>query len=175
MPVARESLRPIMTGTIRLLKDVMPDVLIAAIARTRDEAQLEKVLLQSSELEMQHLALFTGDRLRAAHPRARLHFIPLQGSPVTSGTNGTNVPGLDTTLALSAYLVDAGSDHLKDMGISGDAADYYNIAIDEGRSVVTYAAMAENAESIEQHFRACGLVKIRRFALTKRPEAKLSL
>lgn len=61
------------------------------------------------------------------------------------------------------------------MGISGDAADYYNIAIDEGRSVVTYAARTENAESIEQHFRACGLVKVRRFALTRRPEAKLSL
>ena len=39
------------------------------------------------------------------------------------------MPGIERTLALSAYLVDATTHHLKDMGISTDAANYYNIAI----------------------------------------------
>jgi hypothetical protein len=146
----------------------MPEVLIAAIARTCDDVELEKVLLQCVGMETSRLTLFTRDRLREAPARSRMHFILFGGSPIASGSNGTNVPGLRSTLALSAYLVDASSDHLKDIGISNDAAHYYNIAIDEGRGVVTYMASVENAALVEEQFRACGFVKVRRFPVTEK-------
>jgi hypothetical protein len=94
-----------------------------------------------------------------------MQIIPFRGPAITCGTHGTNVPGLGSTLALSAYLIDDDSDHLKGAGISSDAARYYNVAIDEGRSVVTYMANPQNAALIEDQFRACGFVKIRRFAI----------
>ena len=68
------------------------------------------------------------------------------------------------TLALNPYAMDATkTDHLKDIGISSDAAHYYNVAIDEGRSVVTYVTSTENAALVQEQFRACGFVKIRTF------------
>lgn len=143
----------------------MPELLIAAIARTSGEAELLTILSQCNGLEASRLTLFTKDPLLVAPARSRMHFIPFQGAAVASSSHGTSVPGIERTLALSAYLVDATTHHLKDMGISTDAANYYNIAIDQGRSVVTYSANAENAAQIEDEFRACGFVKIRRFAL----------
>jgi hypothetical protein len=141
----------------------MSDVLIAAIARTCDETELEKILSQCVGMETSRLTLFIRDRLREAPPRSRMHFIAFGGSPISSGTHGTNVPGMGSTLALSAYLIDDGSDHLKGIGISSDAAHHYNIALDEGRSVVTYMATTENEALIVEQLRACGFVKVRRF------------
>jgi hypothetical protein len=165
--------RAIYRRVMRLSKEIMPDVIIVAIARICDEAQLEEVLTQCAGLEASHLTLFTIDSLREAPARSRMHFVPFRGSPVASGSNGTNVPGLDSTLALSAYLVDASSDHLRDIGISDEAAHYYNIAIDEGRGVVTYVTSTRNATSIEEQFRACGFVKIRRFPLPEKVSVKV--
>lgn len=54
------------------------------------------------------------------------------------------MPGMARKLALNSYVVDADSiDHLKDIGTSSDAAHYYNIVIDEGRSVVTHIASSK--------------------------------
>lgn len=142
----------------------MPDVLVAAIARIADEAELEAILGQCAGLETSRLTLFRKEHVREAPARLRMHFIPSHNAPVASASDGTNVPGMARTLALNPYVVDADSiDHLKDIGISSDAAHYYNIAIDEGRSVVTYIASTETATSVEEQFRACGFVKIRRF------------
>jgi hypothetical protein len=141
----------------------MSDVLIAAIARTCDETELEKILSQCAGMETSRLTLFIRDSIREVPARSRMHFVAFGGSPVTLGTHGTSVPGLRSTLALSAYLIDDGSDHLKGIGISGDAAYYYNIAIEQGRGVVTYMASTESAALIEEQFRGCGFVKIRRF------------
>jgi hypothetical protein len=145
----------------------MPDVLIAAIARIADEAKLEEVLAQCAGLEASRVTLFRRDHARDVPARVRTHFIPSDHAPVASGSDGTNVPGMGRTLALNAYAMDAaGMDHLKDIGITPDAAHYYNIAIDEGRSVVTYISSTENATLVEEQFRACGFVKIRRFPWT---------
>ena len=147
----------------------MPDVLIAAIERTSSAAELRAILLQCNALDTSRLTVFTRDALLAAPARSCTHFIPFQGTAVASGLHGTSVPGMARTLALPAYRVDATTHHLKDMGISPDAANYYNIALDQGRCVVTYLANAEKATQIEEAFRARGFVKIRRFAL-KHPE-----
>lgn len=142
----------------------MPDVVIVAIARIVNEANLEDVLAQCAGLDASRVTLFRTDHVREVPARLRTHFIPSDHAPVASGSHGTNVPGMGTTLALNAYVADAaGMDRLKGIGIIPDAAHYYNIAIDEGRSVVTYVTSAENATLVEEQFRACGFKKIRRF------------
>lgn len=141
----------------------MPDVLIAAIARTDDVAKLEDALTRCVGLETGRIALFKRDAVGEAAAPLRMHFIPFRGSPVESGTHGTNVPGMGMTLTLGAYSADTCINHLKDIGIPYDAAHYYNIAIEEGRSVLTYFTSTEDATSIEEQFRVCGFVKVRRF------------
>ena len=142
----------------------MTDVIIAAISRAADNAELEKLLTGCTGLEASSITLFRTDHAREVPARLRTHFIPSDHAPVASGSHGTNVPGMGTRLALNDYVADAaGTDHLRGMGISFDTAHYYNIAIDEGRSVVTYVTSAENATLVEEQFRSCGFVKIRRF------------
>jgi hypothetical protein len=142
----------------------MPDVIIAAIARVADHAQLEKLLAQCAGLESSRITVFRTQLAREVPPRLRMHFVPARGAPVASASHGTNVPGMAMTLALNPYAMDsARTDHLKDIGISSDAAHYYNVAIDEGRSVVTYVTSTENAALAQEQFRACGFVKIRTF------------
>lgn len=142
----------------------MPDVLIAAIARTADEAELRNTLSQCAGLDTSRITLFMKDRLHEVPARLRMHFIPFRGSALSGGSDGTNVPGMRSTLAMGAYLDDvSGTNQLKNLGIASDAAHYYDVAIDEGRSVVTCVASVENAKLIEEQFRARGFVKIRRF------------
>ena len=112
----------------------MPDVLIAAIARTADVAVLEKTLEQCVGLEAGRITLF----------------------------------GMGARLALDAPAADAGANYLKNLGIPHDAANYYDIAVSEGRTVVTYVASEENATLVTEQFRACGFVKIRRFLPAER-------
>jgi hypothetical protein len=142
----------------------MPEVLIAAIARTADDAELEKLLAQCSALDASRITLFRADHIREAPTRVRMHFVALAGAPVERSSGGADLPGIGTPLVLKPYVVDALSmDHLRGMGISSDAAHYYSIAMDDGRSVVTYVTGAESATSAEEQFRARGFVKIRRF------------
>lgn len=133
----------------------MSDVLIAALARSCDETELENILSQCVGMEAGRLTLFVRDVFRGAPARSWMQFIPFRVSPTALGTR-----------ALSAYLIDDDSDHLKGIGISGDAAHYYHAAIDEGRSVVTYMASTENAALVEGQFRACGFVRIHRFPIS---------
>jgi hypothetical protein len=147
----------------------VPDLLIAAIARTADNAELEKILAECTGLDAGRITIFKTDHVRDVPARLRTHFIPSDHVPAASGSHGTNVPGMRTTLALNAYVADAtGTDRFKGMGMSYDTAHYYNIAIDEGRSVVIYLTSAENATLIEEQFRACGFLKIRRFLLAEK-------
>src|SRR5579872_6994438 len=126
----------------------MSDVLIAAIARTCDETQREKLLSQCAGMETSRSTLFVRNSIGETPARSRMHLVPFGRSPITSGTYGTSVPGLGNTLALSAYLIDDGSHDLKGIGISSDAAYHYNLAIERGRGVVTYMASTENAAMI---------------------------
>jgi len=121
----------------------VPDVLIVAIASVDDNADLEKKLAQCGGLHASRVTLFTTGHTREVPARLRTHFIPSGPPPVASGSHGTNVPGMGTTSALNASVADAaGMDHLNGIGITPDAAHYYNIAIDEGRTVVSFVLAA---------------------------------
>jgi hypothetical protein len=142
----------------------MPDVLIAAIAQTDDVARIEAMLARCTGMDASRIALFKKDAVGEAPAPSRTRVIPFRGASVTSGTHGTSVPGMGTTLALSSsYSAGTHINRLRDIGISHDASEYYNIAIDEDRCVVTYVTSTEDATSIEEQFRACGFVKVRRF------------
>lgn len=142
----------------------MPEVLIAAIARMGAGAVAETILAQFGDLETSRLTLFTSENVPDESTSLQTHLIPRHGSAVASGSGGTGVPGMGATLTLNSYLADtAPVDYLRNIGIFPDAAHYYNIAIDEGRCVVAYNTSAEEAPIIEERFRACGFVKVRRF------------
>lgn len=141
----------------------MPDVLIVAIARSDDIVKLEDTVTRCVGLEAGRITLFKKDAAGEMPAPLRGHFIPFNGLPLVSGTHGTNVPGMGMTMALDPYSADTCIDRLKDIGIPDDAAHYYNIAIEEGRSVLTYITSIEDATLIEKQFRLCGFVKIRRF------------
>jgi len=146
----------------------LPEVVIAAIARIGDKAEIEKLLAGFDGLDAGCMTLFAKNDPPEVPARLRMHFIPFQGSPVASSSHGTNVPGMGATLALNPYVDDAaGMDHLKGTTISPDAAHYYNMAIDKGLSVVTYVTSRANAALVESQFRVCGFVKIRRFPCAK--------
>lgn len=141
------------------------ETFIVAIAQTNDREALNKMLALCAHLETGRLKIFKNDSAQAAD-RLRVagtHVWRTSGA-VGGGSHGTSVPGMRTTLTLSPYPMSAQNEsRLTDMGMSSDAAHHYNIAVEEGRSVVTYRALAENADSVETQFRACGFVKVRRF------------
>jgi hypothetical protein len=142
----------------------MPDVLIAAISAIADEATLEETLAGCTGLETGRITLFKKQPAREAPARERLHPISPRGSSIAAATNGTSVPGMGITSSLNAYEPDTGEvDRLGSIGIPAYAAHNYNIAIEEGRSVVTYMANVRDATLVEEQFRACGFLKIRRF------------
>lgn len=146
-------------------REFMPEVLIAAIARMGAGAVAETILAQCDDLETSRLTLFTAGNVPDVSARLRTHLIPRR-SAVASGSGGTGVPGMGTKLTLNSYFADtAPVDYLRNIGIFPDAAHYYNIAIDEGRCVIAYNTSVEEAPIIEERFRACGFVKVRRFPL----------
>jgi hypothetical protein len=75
------------------------------------------------------------------------------------------VPGVGGSGAsLSAFAHSGATDYLGGLPfIPVDEAANYNIAIAEGRSLVTYKASAEEAASIEGSFREAGLRKVKTF------------
>src|SRR5579884_1343606 len=102
----------------------MPDVLIAAIARTADAAELERTLSECVGLEAGRIKLFGGDGSGKVPARSRTHVVPNRGSPTTPASDATNVPGTGMRWALDPYEGDARTNQLKEIGISDDAAYY---------------------------------------------------
>jgi hypothetical protein len=85
---------------------------------------------------------------------------------IMTGSGGTSVPGVGGSGAsLSSFGGHhGGTDYLGGLQfIPPDEAQNYNIAIAEGRSLVTYKASAEEAASMEAAFREAGLRKVKTF------------
>ncbi len=151
----------------------MPPVLIAGIARVAQKADLETLLSRCDGLQIDRIRLFTKEPSAGRPGGERTYLVPFHGSPIASETDGTSVPGMGRAPGLKPYVPDASENHLEGVGIPHEAANYYNAAIDQGRSVVIYATNTEAAASAAEQFRACGLVKIRRFLLAEAFEAAL--
>ncbi|MGZ3498162.1 MAG: hypothetical protein ACXWNJ_08705 [Vulcanimicrobiaceae bacterium] len=142
----------------------MADIVVAGIARTSDPAQLEKLLAGCTSLARERFVVITKAGHTQAYDDSPLRFVHSSTSSVSSGTGGTGVPGIGRKPTLSS-LVGRGyvPHYLQNTSIPRDVAENYNIAIDEGRSVVTYQAPSEDTAAIEQTFRSCGLLNVRTF------------
>jgi hypothetical protein len=139
------------------------DCLVTGIAPTSDKTQVE-TLLAKCQCDPQRLAIISKvDRtVQDAH-----HSRPSMSSAATimTGSGGTGVPGVGGSGAsLGSFAHSGGTDFLGGLPfIPPDEAQNYNIAIAEGRSLVTYKASAEEAPAMETAFREAGLRKVKTF------------
>jgi hypothetical protein len=141
------------------------DCLVTGIAPTSDKTEVE-TLLAKCQCDPQRLAIISkvDNKALGAH-----HVKPSMTSAATimTGSEGTSVPGIGgSSASLSAFggSHSHATDYLGGLPhIPPDEAQNYNIAIAEGRSLVTYKASAGEAASIETAFREAGLRKVKTF------------
>ena len=139
--------------------------MVAGIARTSDPEQLEKILIGCAELDSARLAVITKALLTPTYDESPLRFMQSTGSGMNTGSGGTGVPGMSSGSMTLSSLVGRGQapNYLQNAAIPRDVAENYNIAIDEGRSVITYRADPEEAPAAETTFRTCGLLNVKTF------------
>lgn len=140
------------------------DCLVTGIAPTSDKSQIES-LLAKCQCDPERLAIISKveGRAQSAHQsRPSMN----TAATIMTGSGGTSVPGVGGSGAsLSAFAGHGGqTDYLGGLPfIPPDEAQNYNIAIAEGRSLVTYKANADEAAAIEAAFRDAGLRKVKTF------------
>ncbi|MBC5816250.1 MAG: hypothetical protein GIW97_06880 [Candidatus Eremiobacteraeota bacterium] len=146
------------------------DHIIAGIARTSDPKELEKILMGCAHLDAARLVVITKANQSNVHNDSHLHFIHTRGPDVGHSGGGTGVPGMGGgSISLSSFVGHAPVPHyLHDVAIHQDVAHNYNVAIDEGRSVVTFKASAEEAPAVAETFRGCGLVNVKTLKALKK-------
>ena len=144
----------------------MSETLVTGIAPASDAQQIETMLGVGEKLEAAHLSIIS----KATHSTQAGG--DQHGSGVTAsstimtGSSGTGVPGIGRGHAsLSQFSGHAGFlDYLGGLPlIPPDQAQNYNVAIAEGRSLVTYKTTPEEAPQIEQLFRQAGLRNVKSF------------
>lgn len=144
----------------------MAELLVAGIAPTSDTAKIEQMLAKAS-LDSARLAVITKAKAQGTlrnehHGGGAL----TSSSTIMTGSGGTGVPGVGGGNASLSSLSghSAAPDYLGGLPmISADQANNYNIAIFEGRALVTYKATDEEAPSIQTAFREAGLRNVKTF------------
>lgn len=145
---------------------MVSEYLVTGIAPTSDTTQLEQMLAKGN-IENTRLAIIT--KAKAEAPMAAdQHGGPSlsMSSTIMTGSGGTSVPGVGGSRAsLSSFAGHGGvPDYLGGLPlIPPDRAHNYNIAISEGRALVTYKATPQEAPAIETTFREAGLRNVRTF------------
>lgn len=145
----------------------MADYLVTGIAPTSDSAYVQQ-LLAKSNLENERLSIITKAQatMRAG---AEHHGGPSlsTSSTIMTGSGGTGVPGVGGRRASLSSLSGGHADVPDYLGglplIPADQAHHFNIAIAEGRGLVTYKATPEEAPTIEAAFREAGLRNVKTF------------
>jgi hypothetical protein len=141
------------------------DCLVTGIAPTSEKNQVEE-LLAKCQCDPQRLAIISKtSKPREAGDHAG-HSSFSSAATIMTGSSGTSVPGIGGSGAsLSSFGGHGGmTDFLGGLPlIPADQAENYNVAIAEGRSLVTYKASDEEAASVEAAFREAGLRKVKTF------------
>lgn len=143
----------------------MPDFLVTGIAPTSDPAKLEEIL-NTCNCDRARLAFVT-----KATGKMRLHEDHAVGSALSAssaimtGSSGTGVPGMGSSGAsLNSFGHGAVPDYLGGLPlIPPDQAHNFNIAIAEGRCLVTYKADPDEAPAVQSAFRQAGLRNVKIF------------
>jgi len=139
------------------------ECVVAGIARTSDPKELESILMGCAHLDAQRLAVITKSKESDIYDKSPLNFVHSASAwPMPSTTDGTGVPGIGGRTSFSSLVHHGAVPHyLENVAISRDLAENYNVAIHEGRSVVTFKATTQEAKDVENTFRGCGLVNVR--------------
>jgi hypothetical protein len=144
------------------------DYLVTGIAPTADLAQLDQ-LLAKSNLENERLSIITKAQANVARAADEHHggTSLSTSSTIMTGSGGTGVPGVGGGGASLSSLGGGRGDVPDYLGglplIPSDQAHNYNIAIAEGRGLVTYKATPQEAPAIETAFREAGLRNVKTF------------
>jgi hypothetical protein len=141
------------------------DCLVTGIAPTSDRTQIE-TLLAKCQCDPHRLAIISKTDVSAVKEHHAGRPSMNTAATIMTGSGGTSVPGVGGSGAsLSSFAGHAGgTDFLGGLPfIPPDEAQNYNIAIAEGRSLITYKASDEEAASVEAAFREAGLRKVKTF------------
>lgn len=144
----------------------MTDYLVTGIAPTSDTTQIAQ-LLGNSSLQNERLSIVTktdANSLQHEDHHGAGRSLS-QSSTIMTGSGGTSVPGVGRGGAsLLSGSHGAVPDFLGGLPlIPADQAQHFNIAISEGRGLVTYKATPEEAASVEAAFRQAGLRNVKVF------------
>jgi hypothetical protein len=147
----------------------MPDFLVTGIAPTSDPAKLETIL-QTCNCDRTRLAFVTKANAQSGsnggHGSGGASLAA--SATIMTGAGGTGVPGMGSSGAsLSSFGHGAAPDFLGGLPmIPSDQAHNFNIAIAEGRCLVTYKAEPDEASTVETAFRQAGLRNVKIFQST---------
>lgn len=157
----------------------MADQLITGIAQSSQPDALEDQLCDQPQIDCDKLSVITKDSPTAAHEGSVLNFLHVGGSHATTDTDssviagstgiitdagGVNVPNISADTRYVGFFAHPHIiDHLADWDIPADQVDNYNDAIEEGRSVVTYKADADESPAVAQAFKDAGLKNVQTF------------
>ena len=139
------------------------ECVVAGIARTSEPKQLEEILMGCAHLDAKRLAVLTKSKRSDVFDQSPLNFVHSSSAwSMPGGTDGTGVPGLGSRTTFSSLVHHEGIPHyLQEIAIPRDLVENYNVAIHEGRSVVTFKATNDESKGVEDTFRGCGLVNVR--------------
>lgn len=144
----------------------MAEQLVTGIAQTSDPGELQRLLIEGATLDPARLAVI--NKMSPNHDGAGGGGHAFNaGASIMTGSSGTGVPGMGSSHASLSSFVGHGAtaDYLGGLTlIPSDQAANYNIAISEGRSLVTYKAHPGEAEAVERAFREAGLRKVRTYS-----------
>lgn len=144
----------------------MADYLVTGIAPTSDPAQLD-TMLANCNCDKERLSIVT--KATAAGKGHDEHMVGAglsSSSTIMTGSSGTGVPGIGGSNASLSSFGGYGEapDYLGGLPmIPIDQARNFNVAISEGRSLVTYKATPEEAPAVEAAFRQAGLRNVKVF------------
>ena len=146
----------------------MTDFLVTGIAPTSDPAQLESILEQCN-CDKERISIITKAAARAGrHEEHAMGAALSASSTIMTGSSGTGVPGMGRSSASLSSFGGGGGGSVPDyLGglpfIPPDQAHNFNVAIAEGRSLVTYKADEDEAPTVQTAFRQAGLRNVKIF------------
>ena len=143
------------------------EYLVTGIAPNSDTARIEQQLAQTASIDVARLAVVTKTSRSALseHDEGQGSRLSMT-SAIMTGSGGTGVPGMGGHGPSFSSMVGHGGfvDYLGGLPlIPPDQAEHFNIAIAEGRGLVTYKASPEEASQVEAAFRAAGLRNVKVF------------
>jgi hypothetical protein len=144
---------------------------VTGISQNTNTQPIEQAL-RAATLSVDPLCVFTSGDAPDDRADSGIRFVYTgSDSPKTvvgrtgelSSFGGTEVPGLGASESHEYFTQESVTDELSEVGIPDSALDNYVDAIEAGKSIVTYQALAPDQGRVEQIFRDAGLANVRTY------------